>query len=83
MQDQHTYARHCWDYAISVCTRTLPDGSAEKVALLNAEQDPSPLTIRAALAVAVGKPWRPLFEGALIELGIAAAGDILGGDDHE
>lgn len=42
---------------------------------------PSPATIRALLAAGRGKPWLPSVVDALAEVGIAAAEDVLGGED--
>lgn len=75
MVDQRGYAATAWDYAISICTRNTE--GAEHDALLCAEEQPTVENVRAALAVVRGKPWQPLFEGALIEIGIAALETVL------
>ncbi len=77
MVDQKAIAIAAWDYALCLCIRNT-EGS-EHDALLQAEERPTVENARAVLAVARGKPWQPLFESALIEIGIAALDDILKG----
>lgn len=74
--EQHiSYAAAAFDYAVSMCIRNTT--GAEHDALLCCEEDPSPRNIRAVLAVAEGKPWRPLFESALMEIGAVCAKEFL------
>ncbi len=74
--DQVRLAAHAWDYAVSLSIRTLADGP-EREALLVCEERPTILNIRAVLAIGRHRPWLPLIESALIEIGIAAIEDIL------
>jgi hypothetical protein len=69
-------AAHAWDYALSLCIRTLPKGS-EREALLAAEERPTIANIRAVLILGRGSQWLNLIESALIEMGLAAIDDIL------
>lgn len=74
--DQVRLAAHAWDYALNLCLRTLPDGP-EREALQACEERPTLSNIRAALAIGRGRPWLPLIESALVEIGLAAIEDIL------
>lgn len=74
MIDQKKYAGAAWDYAMSLCVRTTE--GAEREALIAAEERPTIENIRVVLAVGRCKPWLPLIESALVEIGIAALDDI-------
>ena len=80
---QLRFAAHAWNYALSLCIRNLPAGP-ERTALMVCQQQPAPPNIRAALAIGHNRPWRPLIESALAEIGILAIEDILkeAGHDH-
>lgn len=75
MVDQKRYAGAAWDYAVSICIRNTE--GAEKDALICVEERPTIENVRAVLAIGRCKPWLPLVESALIEIGIAAIDDIL------
>tara|TARA_A100001391_G_scaffold51157_1_gene31215 strand:- start:16878 stop:17126 length:249 start_codon:yes stop_codon:yes gene_type:complete len=75
-QEHASFAAAAFDYAVSMCINTTE--GTEREALLAVEEDPTPGNLRAALAVADGKPWRPLFEGALLEIGVVCAARFLG-----
>lgn len=74
--EQHQkFAAAAFDYAISMCIRNTE--GAEKDALLCAEEDPSQRNLRAALAVAAGKPWQKLLESAVMEIGVVCTKKFL------
>jgi hypothetical protein len=75
MVDQKQYAATAWDYAVSICIRNTT--GAEQDALIQVEERPTIEDIRAVLAVGRCKPWLPLIESALVEIGIAALEGIL------
>lgn len=75
-------ATHAWDYAVSLCLRTLPNGP-EQEALIACDERPTIATIRAALAIGRGRPWLALLESALIEIALAAIDDVLYEADHD
>ena len=74
--DQIRIAAHAWDYAITLCMRTLPQGP-EREALVACDQRPTISNIRAALAIGRNRPWLALIESALIEIALAAIEDVL------
>ncbi|MBU1334476.1 MAG: hypothetical protein KKG17_06425 [Alphaproteobacteria bacterium] len=74
--DQVRFAAHAWNYALGVSIRTLLDGPEREV-LIACEERPTIPNIRAALAIGRHRPWLPLIESALIEIGVAAINDIL------
>lgn len=79
--EQHArFAAAAFDYAMSICIRN--SEGAEHDTLRGAEEDPSPRNLRAALAVARGKPWQPLFESALLEIGVMCADKFLRENDN-
>lgn len=80
--DQVRFAAHAWDYAIGLCLRTLADGR-ERQALMACEEHPTIPNIRAALAIGWHRPWLPLIESALIEIGVGAIEDILKEAEHD
>lgn len=80
--EQVRYAAHAWDYALSLSIRTQADGP-EREALLSCEERPTIPNIRAVLAIGRHRPWLPLVEAALIEIGVAAIEDILKEADHD
>lgn len=80
--DQIHFATHAWDFALSLSLRTLPDGP-EREALQACEERPTLPNIRAVLAIGRGRPWLPLIESALVEIGLAAIEDILKEADHD
>lgn len=79
---QVRFAAHAWDHALSLSIRTLTDGP-EREALLACEERPTTPNIRMALAVGRQRPWLPLIESALVEIGIAAIEDILKEAEHD
>lgn len=79
---QVRFAVHAWDFALSLSIRTLTDGP-EREALLACEERPTIPNIRMALAVGRHRPWLPLIESALVEIGIAAIEDILKEAEHD
>lgn len=80
--DQIRVAVHAWDYAITLCIRTQPQGS-ECEALIACDERPTIPNIRAALAIGRGRPWLALIESALIEIALAAIEDILHEADRD
>lgn len=80
--DQIRIAAHAWDYAITLCIRTLPQGP-ECEALIACDQRPTISNIRAALAIGLGRPWLALIEAALIEIALAAIEDVLHEADRD
>jgi hypothetical protein len=80
--EQIRLAAHAWDYAVSLCIRALADGP-EREALIACEERPILPNIRAALAIGRGRPWLPLIESALVEIGLAAIEDVLKEADHD
>ncbi len=80
--EQIRFAVNAWDYAVGLCIRTLPEGP-EREALVICEERPSLVNVRAVLTVGRNRPWLPLIEGALVEIGLAAIEDILEVADHE
>jgi hypothetical protein len=79
---QIRFAAHAWDYAVSLSIRTLADGP-EREALIACDERPTIPNIRAALAIGRHRPWLPLIQSALIEIGVAAIEDILKEADHD
>lgn len=73
--DQKQYAVTAWAYAVSICIRNTE--GAEKDAVICVEERPTVENIRAVLAIARCKPWAPLIESALIEIGIAGFEQIM------
>lgn len=53
--DQIRIAAHAWDYAITLCIRTLPQGP-EREALIACGERPNIANVRAALAIGRGPP---------------------------
>lgn len=80
--DQVRIAAHAWDYAITLCMRTLPQG-LEREALVACDQRPTISNIRAALAIGRNRPWLALIESALIEIALAAIEDVLHEADRD
>lgn len=80
--DQARFAAHAWDYALGVSIRTLPDGPEREV-LIVCEERPTISNIRAALAIGWGRPWLPLIESGLVEIGLVAIEDILKEAENE
>ena len=80
--EQISFAAHAWDYALSLCIRTLPDGPEREV-LIICEERPTIPSIRAALAIGRHRPWLRLIESALVEIGIVAIEDILKEAEHD
>jgi hypothetical protein len=79
---QRLFAIHAWGYALALCIRTLPAGP-EQDALIACRQQPTLANARSALAVGQHRPWRPLIEAALVEIGLAAIEDILTGINND
>ena len=73
-------ARHMYLVAVGLVEQRSPTGTLRELAH-DALTRPSPSTIRALLAAGRGKPWLPSVIDALAEVGVAAAEDVLGGDD--
>lgn len=80
--DQVRIAAHAWDYAITLCIRSLPQGP-EREALVACDERPTIANIRAALAIGLGRPWLALIEAALVEIALAAIEDVLHEADHD
>lgn len=68
-------ARSVWQVAAGLILRGA-DQTAREAAFLALKQ-PSPSTMRELLALGRGKPWLPALTDALVEIGIAASGDVL------
>ncbi|MGB3337169.1 MAG: hypothetical protein WBA73_08330 [Devosia sp.] len=81
-KDQVRLAATAWDYALRLCIRNLPNGP-EREALIVCQLRPALRNIRAMLALGRGRPWLPLIESALVEIGLAAIEDILKEADHD
>ncbi len=79
---QVRYAAHAWDYALSLSIRTLA-GGPEREALIVCHERPTIPNIRAVLAIGRHRPWLPLIESALVEIGLVAIEDILKQADHD
>lgn len=80
--EQISFAAHAWDYALSLCIRTLPDGP-DREALIVCEERPTIPNIRVALAIGRHRLWLRLVESALVEIGIVATEDILKEAEHD
>lgn len=68
-----------WNLALGLSIRSLPAGP-ERDALDAARANPNLTTVRAVLTIGRQRPWLPLIESALVEIGLAAVDDILEGD---
>lgn len=74
-------ARRMYHVALGIIVMRDDDIEVRRAAVA-AVQTPTPGTIRALLALSVGKPWRSSVLDALAEVGIAAADEVLEGDDN-
>ncbi|WP_459104320.1 hypothetical protein [Devosia sp. A369] len=80
--EQIRFVAHGWDYALSVSIRSSSEG-VEREALITCEERPTLPNIRAVLAIGRGRPWLPLIESALVEIGLVAIEAILKEADHD
>lgn len=74
-------AKRMYQVAVGLVEARSPDVPTRELAH-DALHYPSPSTIRALLAAGQGKPWRQSVLDALAQVGIAAAEDVLQGDDN-
>jgi hypothetical protein len=74
-------ARRMFQVAVGLIESREPDIPTRELAH-DALHHPSPSTVRALLAAGRGRPWLPSVMDALAQVGIAAAEDVLEGDDH-
>jgi len=74
-----TVARAMFKVAIGQIIR-LGDHDDAEIAVL-ALRTPNSSTLRALVGAGRGKPWLPSVVDALAEVGIAAAEDVLGGEE--
>ncbi len=74
--DETRFAAHAWDYAMGRSLRSTAV-SPERHILIARQERPTLPTILAVLAIGRGRPWLPLIEAALVQIGIIAIRTLL------
>ena len=77
-RDSQRLARHMYRVTVFLIERNDPSASEVARAAL---ARPTKATIRGLRDAGRGKPWLPSVVDALVEVGVAAAEDVLGGGD--
>ncbi len=80
--EQIRFAVNAWKYALAHCIRALPEGP-QREALVVCEKHPNLANVRTVLAAGRNRPWLPLIEAALVEIGLAAIEIVLKDTDHD